>query len=716
MKLSLKQFREQILATGLVSAEELERVSQSFGSPINSTDDLSTALTSAGKLTRFQTLAIANGKQSRLFLGVYILKEQIGAGGMGEVFLAEHSRMKRDVVLKVLPQEVVENPESVRRFHREVHAAAQLNHRNIVTAYDANEENGVHFYVMEYVQGRDLSSLVKEKGPLSIDLALKVILQVAEGLKYAHEKGIVHRDIKPGNLLLDNSGTIKILDMGLARIETAGDADDGKGLTDSGMVMGTVDYMAPEQALDTHCADARSDIYSLGCTLFYLLTRLPLFTETTVMKKLMAHQNQAPPTLTGRRTDVPSEVESLYRNMVAKNPDDRFQSMTEVISAITKCVAPVGSEISDSQAKIADADMQSFLENWSQETTPAMFASGSAADSDPIYANTMRTNLTGDTDKSTAPQSAMIAESNRGSVGSSGRANSSMLAWVAGFAGIALILVIAFFWGDNDPSTDPGGSPENQEQADVRPGDDGPLKDGGSERTNPLNHTATLTISDSETVSKLIEKVKSLGGEVLCWDDEKQTHFPLNLKSPMPKEADFGMSLMLNDREDLERAELDELFDLCRTVAPHHSLSLDLSRSQIAPDDLSSMAGLSFLTVSLDGNPEINDRIASVLKSVKGLKILGLQETAVTDKTVEQLATLETLEILNLTQTHVTAQSRATLAQFQTLQKLILTGTDWDESSIQALQSDLPQCEILWETGGPDEPQNSPRPEVELEE
>src|SRR4029079_14980428 len=210
---------------------------------------------------------------------------------------------------------------AVARFQREVVAAAKLNHSNIVTAYDADEAPRIHFLVMEYVEGKDLSALVKQNGPLSIDKAVNYILQAARGLEFAHSEGIVHRDIKPANLLLDKKGTVKILDMGLARI--GGDTPGQAELTNTGTVMGTVDYMAPEQALNTKTADARADVYSLGCSLYYLLTGKAVYGGDTLMEKLLAHREEPIPDLRAIRPDVPEHIQSLFTRLVAKKVQDR---------------------------------------------------------------------------------------------------------------------------------------------------------------------------------------------------------------------------------------------------------------------------------------------------------------------------------------------------------------------------------------------------------
>ncbi len=271
-------------------------------------------------------------------LGNYQVLKRIGEGGMGQVYKAQHLRMKRIVALKILPAEVAGSPDAVQRFQREVEAVARLSHPNIVTAHDADEANGVHFLVMEYVEGSDLARLVRERGPLPLTEALDYVIQAAKGLEYAHAQGVIHRDIKPSNLLLDPNGNIKVLDMGLARLSSEADSEAvAKGLTQMGTAMGTVDYMSPEQAEDTHQADARSDVYSLGCTMFYLLVGKPIYAGDTPVKKILAHRDAPVPSLALLRSDVPQGIDAVFQRMVAKSPPDRYQSMSEVVAELGKC-------------------------------------------------------------------------------------------------------------------------------------------------------------------------------------------------------------------------------------------------------------------------------------------------------------------------------------------------------------------------------------------
>jgi serine/threonine protein kinase len=334
-------FSKTLVAAGLMTAEELMALWSEI--PVEKRPqqpaEFANLLVERGKLTKHQAQELIAGRGARLVMGDYVILREIGAGGMGQVYQAQHRRMKRLVALKVMSSAAMRDEAAVKRFQREVQAAARLEHENIVTAYASGESGDVKYLVMQFVDGGDLSQLVKRDGPLPIERAVDYVLQAAAGLAYAHREGVIHRDIKPANLLLDKKGIIKILDMGLARIE---DGEDG--LTATEQVMGTVDYMSPEQAANTKTADARADIYSLGCTLWYLLTGKKAYEADTMIGRLMAHRDAPLPSLVKTRDDAPWPLEQALHKMLAKRAQDRFQTMEDVIAAL----APYGSAGSNS--------------------------------------------------------------------------------------------------------------------------------------------------------------------------------------------------------------------------------------------------------------------------------------------------------------------------------------------------------------------------------
>jgi serine/threonine-protein kinase len=271
-------------------------------------------------------------------LGKYRLLRLLGAGGMSSVYLAEHTTLHGLVAIKVLPVKRVDQTSYLARFEREAREAFRLNHPNIVRTIDLDTSGAIHFIAMEYVEGDDLHARVKQGGPLDVREAADFIRQAALGLQHAHEEGLVHRDIKPANLIVDKRGTVKILDFGLA---LAGSDDEAASLTQTHdeKVLGTADYLAPEQARDSHVADRRSDIYALGCTLHYLLTGRAPFAKGSIAERIQAHLKKRPPNLLDERADVPPAIAELYFRMLEKHPDARPQSGQEVADALAAWLA-----------------------------------------------------------------------------------------------------------------------------------------------------------------------------------------------------------------------------------------------------------------------------------------------------------------------------------------------------------------------------------------
>jgi serine/threonine protein kinase len=285
-----------------------------------------------GILTTFQAEQILQGKWRRFTIGKYKVLEKLGSGGMGSVYLCEHKLMRRRVAVKVLPTAKAADESSLQRFYREARAVAALDHPNIVHAYDIDNDENLHFLVMEYVDGASFQELVKKVGPIDITRACHYIRAAALGLEHASQAGLIHRDIKPGNILVDRTGVVKILDMGLARFFN--DEDDVLTKKFDENVLGTADYLAPEQAQDSHTVDIRADIYSLGATFYYLLTGRTVFGEGTVAQKLMWHMSRVPKPVTEFRPEVPADLAALLQKMLAKEPRDRFQTPGEVAAAL----------------------------------------------------------------------------------------------------------------------------------------------------------------------------------------------------------------------------------------------------------------------------------------------------------------------------------------------------------------------------------------------
>jgi serine/threonine-protein kinase len=338
---ALSEIVKRLHATRLLDVEQLNELieSRKLG---DSTEKTFVDLLIARRLvTPWQLARLQAGKLDGFFLDRrrYLLLEKIGSGGMGSVYRARHLGLNADVAIKIIDPRRVTDPNAASRFRREMWLSARLKHEHIVQALDVGEHGGVSFLVLEFVDGSDLASLVRRDGIMDPAEAAAICLQAAAGLAHAHAQHVVHRDIKPQNILLSAGGVTKILDMGLARVRDEPEGDSHTSLTREGDVMGTVDYMAPEQSRDARAADARSDIYSLGATLYYLLVGRPPFPGGSVIEKLARLATDEPQPLGQIRPDCPRELAAVVDRMMAKRPGDRFQTSEDVVRALRPLAA-----------------------------------------------------------------------------------------------------------------------------------------------------------------------------------------------------------------------------------------------------------------------------------------------------------------------------------------------------------------------------------------
>lgn len=334
-KLKAAQFVDLVKRSGLVDDARLnEALSGVDLMSVNDSGIVASSLTKAGLLTEWQSEKLLQGRHKGFYLGKYKLLNHIGTGGMGSVYLAEHMVMRHRVAIKLLPNHLAAQASYLERFHQEARATAKLNHPNMVKAFDVDHEENIHYLVMEYVEGADLQAIVSRSGPLPYATAAEYTRQAAAGLAHAHRAGLIHRDIKPANLLVDKTGIVKILDMGLARF-----SDESQGsltMAYDQKMIGTVDYLSPEQAIDSHKVDARVDIYSLGCTLYFMLVGDAPFPQGTIPQRLMQHQSAEPTSIRQFRPDAPEELIAICRKMMAKAASDRYQTADDVVEALAE--------------------------------------------------------------------------------------------------------------------------------------------------------------------------------------------------------------------------------------------------------------------------------------------------------------------------------------------------------------------------------------------
>lgn len=661
MTTTAAQFRNAVAQLGIASEQAIEQVVGS--ETVDTAQACARLLIRHQVLTAWQARRILAGKAAKLKLGRYLLVDKLGEGGMGLVMKARDTRMDREVAIKILSPKLADNRELLVRFQREVRAAAKLDHQNIITAYDADDVGGTRFLVMQFVEGVDLRTHVGTKGPLNCESAIDCVLQAAEGLRFAHECGIVHRDVKPANLLIDNDGIVRVLDMGLARFSSPNTSEDAQ-LTKTDTVMGTVDYMAPEQAADTHAADARADIYSLGCTLYYLLTGLPIFEGDTLTSRLLAHQTSVPPQLPKSAVDVSPQIQTVFEELVAKSPERRLESMSVVIEKLRSCQAEAAAirshaldTISSAQGTVRLASTDQFPQRPLQPSPtpsgPTVVASepevfeetviDSQETPTAVYVKELMT-------VADEKLSARIGSEKRRSRGGKSRPTSWHRSRTTVLASaIAIVVAITFcisFMRGTVPSED----------------------DSGSTSTVAVS-TNQLEIPKVDIVERVIEQVIASGGAVDLRVD--------------------GEYHLLRTQE-----EFDVFRERDYEIAVIASLRKSDGSWSLSDSDLQVIGKLETIPQLHLYRSDVSDFGIEYLRNLDITEELRLGKTRITDRSVPILATKQSLTFLDLYKTAITDDGIRLLAQLRELKRLRLTGMDLSDRTIESLQLAVPDCEI----------------------
>jgi serine/threonine protein kinase/uncharacterized membrane protein len=699
------------------------------GSPTTFADSraLARELVDRSWLTAYQANQLLQRRGGELLLGPYRLLDRLGEGGMGQVFKAYHVSMDRMVALKLIPRDRVSNPLAVSRFYQEVRAVAKLSHPNIVTAYDVGQVGETHFLAMEYVDGIDLAKLVQQSGRLPIPKVCEYIRQAALGLQHAHEKGLIHRDIKPGNLIVarpnpDEPPVIKILDFGLARIES--ESSQAERLTQLGNIVGTVDYIAPEQVVNARSANIRADIYSLGCSLFYLLTGQPPFPGETADDRLSARLAGKPESIRALRPEVPEGLAQVLGKMLARDPAKRFQAPAEVAAALEPFSkqgrVKAGTPDSVSGKPVAGDEgsgkIVAAAKKRPPQATPNPFATREKADK---------------TSHKRSSPSLVVAKPKAKAAGNKGLTFG--LAIGGGVAAVLLVVVAGLgFWAFSNRSGQDKGNPgkSDDKQVRVEPKDKDIVKPSdnrvvvleednkkakGKEKEKAVEiDQGTLIVEMDDP--KLEVRVKVEGN--LVQDRTTRRQFPLTAgkgevelldkdgiklatrqfelvrggKTTVkvtPQEladaraAEWVLSIggIISIKEDGNERQTRTVADLPRGAFELTLVNL-VSNPKVSDAGLAHLKDCKELTALYLRGTQVSDVGLAHLKDCKNLADLDLPNTQVSDAGLAHLKDCRNLTRLNLSRTHVSNAGLAHFKDCKDLTSLLLDGTKVSDAGL----------------------------------
>ncbi len=712
---SLDDFLTGLSESGLLAPAEVAGVRErSHKDPASSTvAGLIEWLIGEHKLTRYQASILARGQRGGLVLGNYVILDKLGQGGMGTVFKARHRRMNRLVALKVLPQSLSSIPEAIARFQREVEAAARLQHPNIAAAYDADEASGVHFLVMEYVEGPTLATYIKQRGALPAILAAKVIIQAARGLAAAHAQGIVHRDIKPSNIMLNRQGIVKVLDMGLAQVRGHQPSlDASAGVTQTGRVMGTVDYMAPEQARSAKNVDLRADVYSLGCTLFFLCTARTPAPAGSAAEKLLWHQTAPPEALSAAGVDSSPRLDALVLRMMAKDVDQRPLSMHDVVEELESCAE----ELPPVESHLLLDGLDAILEHGAS----TLYGSN--------YGQATMHNL-GDT---------VVSDAGRRSARAAPPEKKPRLVRYAAGLGAAVLLVsliaapLLMKWNGPPPvppadgtlivtvAGEPAEVYVDRRRLGLTRGGGEPLElkvapgrlDLQVKREGYEPHEQRVQVNGGQT-EWLAVTLRAMKPAAIAAADVSPAHQDLlswvfRNQGQVTVNAGVGESHLLSGTSvpppgplRIDGIKLDGTgvrdADLAALAVVPELLQLSLADTQITDQGLARLSGLKRLQSLNLSKTLITSSGLVHLERLNDLSELNLEKTAVDDGVLQHLKGLSSLEKLYLSDTKVTDAVIIHFKSLPALKLLTLHGTALTEPTHAALEEALPELKIAWD-------------------